>query len=176
MLRRKLQEMTESGDIALHPAMLVAITRDYPNSIQLLQSPSPVSRYTCFMHAFDFTEKPEYLDIACFGSKEVYAGPTFGQWLLEIEALIEMPTLENERESLVFYFNNENLKHVGLSQSGGKVISKWGTGHLYEHKIFEVPESYGLGIRVFKKLLYSDALSHFMNFAEANGIIFEPVE
>lgn len=174
MLRTKLQEMTEVQDVAQHASLLTAITRDHPNSIRILQSPHAIGRYTCFVHAFDFTEKPEYLDIASFGLGRVFAGPAFGQWLLESEALDEIPALEKSEECLVFYFSDKNLRHVGLSKADERMVSKWGIGHLYEHEIFEVPESYGSRIRIFKKPHYDDTFLHFVRFAEANGIRFEP--
>lgn len=63
VLREKLQEMTEVEDVAKHPALLDEVSRNCPNTIVLFDSPYPLKGYTCVMHVFDFTEKPEYAAI-----------------------------------------------------------------------------------------------------------------
>jgi hypothetical protein len=55
--------------------------------------------------------------------------------------------------------------------TNGEVISKWGIGHLYQHQLFEVPESYGSKLRFFTRLSYNEAYSYFRSFAEENGMI-----
>ncbi len=66
-LRKKLQEMTEVEDVSRHSEFLAAVTRDYPNTIVVLDSINPIRRYTCLMHVLDFVEKPEYEAIATRG-------------------------------------------------------------------------------------------------------------
>jgi len=73
---------------------------------------------------------------------------------------------------LVFYFgDDERFKHAGLSLGSGRVISKWGIGQLYEHRLFEVPASYGSKVRFFRNLSYDEAFGNFMRFAEHSGMI-----
>jgi hypothetical protein len=64
LLRKRVQEMTEVEDVSRHPALLSEITRDYPNTIAVVESCHPLERYTCVMHVFDFVEKPEYVAIS----------------------------------------------------------------------------------------------------------------
>jgi hypothetical protein len=64
------------------------------------------------------------------------------------------------------------FKHVGLWTGSRRVISKWGTGLLYNHKLFEVPASYGDDVSYFKHVPYDDAWQLFATFAEENGIRF----
>ena len=59
-LRRRLEEATEAEDESQYLALLKAATRECPNTIALLDSPYPIEKYTCFVHVFEFTEKPEY--------------------------------------------------------------------------------------------------------------------
>lgn len=61
--------------------------------------------------------------------------------------------------------------HAGLALDEQRVISKWGRGHLYEHELWEVPESYGICIRFFKQLPYEEALVYFVQFAKEKGIL-----
>lgn len=56
--------------------------------------------------------------------------------------------------------------------ASGRVLSKWGTGHLYEHVVFEVPESYGIAVRFFRGLSYEQGFEHFVQFAEEKRMRF----
>ena len=62
---------------------------------------------------------------------------------------------------------------MGLWTGSRRVISKWGTGLLYNHKLFEVPASYGGDVRYFKHVPHDDAWQLFATFAEENGICFQ---
>ena len=173
MLRQRLQEMTENEDIGQHEALLQNIAANHPHSIRIAQSPHPINRYTCLMHAFDFTEKSEYIAIADYRLGRVYAGAAFAHWLIENDELEEIPSQEAQAGDLVMYFRDGAFKHVGLLQPNARVLSKWGIGHLYDHEILEVPESYGTDLRYYRGLSHDDAFDVFTQFAEANGIPFE---
>ncbi|VFQ45923.1 hypothetical protein [Desulfoluna butyratoxydans] len=171
MLRNRLQEMTDVNDVSQHPALLMQLTRDVQNSIRILESGYPIDRYTCVMHAFDFTEKPDYTAIASFGSGRIFAGATFIDWLLARNHLIAVP--HGNAGDLVLYFSNEQFEHIGIVGDRARIISKWGTGHLYEHEALEVPSRYGDVLRFYSALSYADAYNYFVEFAEENGMQFE---
>ena len=167
MLRKKLQTLTEVQDVAQHPALLAEVTRDCPNSVRITESPHPIKRYTCLMHVLDFTEKPEYIDFAGYRLDRVFAGADFAHWLIERGLLAEVSPADVQDGDLVFYFSSEgSFKHVGLRHSNGRVLSKWGVGHLYDHDLFEVPTSYGSDVRFYKRLPYEDAYHFLTQFAE----------
>ncbi len=172
VLRIKLQTMVEVQDVARHPTLLAEIARECPNSICITESPHPIERYTCLMHVLGFTEKPEYIAIARYGLGRVYAGTDFAQWLIKRELLAEVSQTKAEDGDLVFDFSVSRFKHVGLWRPNGRVLSKWGMGHLYDHELFEVPTSYGTDVRFYKRLLYEDAYDHFTQFAKENDIPF----
>ncbi|OGW49798.1 MAG: hypothetical protein A2Z50_05795 [Nitrospirae bacterium RBG_19FT_COMBO_42_15] len=163
--------MTEVTDVSQHPALLMQLTRDVKNSIRILESEYPIDKYTCVMHAFDFTEKPEYTKIASFGLGRIFAGGTFMHWLLARNYLAEVP--QGNAGDLVFYFVNGQFKHVGIVGDRWRIISKWGIGHLYEHEVLEVPSSYGDEVRFYCALPYANAYNYFVVFAEENGMQFE---
>jgi hypothetical protein len=74
-------------------------------------------------------------------------------------------------ESRVLYFNErDSFKHAGLILSGDRLLSKWGTGHLFEHGVLEVPESYGTRLLLVKSVSYEEGYKHFMDFAVENGM------
>jgi hypothetical protein len=57
--------------------------------------------------------------------------------------LIERGILvKDDNGSVLLYYDGSVLKHAGVLR-GGRVTSKWGDGHLWEHNVWEVPSSYG---------------------------------
>jgi hypothetical protein len=170
-LRKRLQGITEVEDASQQAILLDTLTRECPNEIELLESPYPIERYTCLMHVFEFTDSPEYAAIASRGFNVVYASPTFAHWLLDHSFLDEIPPEEVEKGDLVFYFSEDGrIKHAGLVVGDNRVESKWGLGHLFQHGLFEVPESYGTRVRFFKKIDYDTASGHFRRFAKDKGM------
>ena len=128
------------------------------------------------MHALDFTEKQEYLTIATYPGINVYSGAEFAQWLIDRGYLAEVLQANAAQGDFVTYFNGSHFKHIGILLDGQRVVSKWGEGHLYEHALWEVPESYGTGVQFFRSLAYEDAIEYFTHFAEEKGIPFEDAD
>lgn len=173
MLRKRLEEMTQVEDVTQHASLLMEISRIWPNTIAFLDSPCPLRRYTCAMHVFGFAEEPEYTAIAERGFNRVFAGRAFVHWLIENGLLVELSSSEANEGDLVIYFTDEGrFKHAGLICGEDRVVSKWGTGHLVDHGLLEVPESYGSLLRFFKKLPYAKAYEYFRRFATENGMLF----
>lgn len=48
----------------------------------------------------------------------------------------------NNNDRVVVYFNGSEVTHFGLID-GEKIKSKWGSGLIWEHMLFEVPVTYG---------------------------------
>jgi hypothetical protein len=171
MLRKKLQQMTEVEDVSRHPALLASVSRECPNAIAVLDSPHTIRRYTCLMHVFDFAGKEDYAVIATRDGGRIFAAGAFAHWLLDNGLLEEVNQADVQLGHIVLYFGVDGrFKHAGLSARNGRVISKWGIGHLYEHGLLEVPDSYGNQVTFFKALPYHVAFGYFRRFAEENGI------
>jgi hypothetical protein len=171
-LRRKLQAMTEMEDVSRHPHLLDALTRECPNTIRLLNSPHPIQRYTCLVHVLDFTQKEEYELIASPGFHVVFAGRAFAYRLIDRGSLVEITQLATQPRDFIFYFDEDGqFKHAGLILGNERAQSKWGVGHLYDHELFDVPESYGSSARFFKNLPYDQALDCFVDFAKEKGML-----
>lgn len=165
-LRRKLDEVFEAREWPEYLRILDAVTRDLPNGIKLLDSPYPIQRYTCVVHVFEFTEKPEYTAMASRGFNVVFAGPAFVHWLLEKQLLTEVSQADACEGDLILYFDRDRrVKHAGLNRNG-HVESKWGKGGLFQHGLFEIPSSYGTSVRFFRRVSYKEALEHFRRFAK----------
>ena len=173
VLRKRLEEMTHVDDVSRHPALLAALTRECPNTVTLVNSVHSIKRYTCLMHVFDFAEKSDYAAIATSGLGKIFAAGDFAHWLLDNKLLAEVTQGDVREGDVVFYFSDAGrFKHAGRMLARGRVLSKWGTGHLYEHGVFEVPESYGIVVRFFRGLSYEQAFERFVQFAEEKGTRF----
>lgn len=170
MLRRKLKEMIAVTDAYRHPSLLRRLSRVHRNSIRPCPSSYPIYRYTCLMHVFQFAEHPDYIAIARHGPGQVFAGADFAHWLITRGLLDPVCAEEAKAGDLVLYFCDGAFKHAGLLIDGGRVLSKWGTGQLYEHDLYEVPDNYGDEVRYFASLSCESAFEYFTWFAAEQGI------
>src|SRR5262249_25650691 len=71
---------------------------------------------------------------------------------------------------VALYFNGKRPKHLGRVTSAER--SKWGIGHLYEHAVWEVPQSYGNEVDFFIPPAPSTVIAQFVQYARARG--FDP--
>jgi len=173
-LRQRLSEMTESGtEPSTHAAKLAAISEEFPHTIKPLKFQLPENRYTCGMYVFDFSEDPDYLEIAGLGLPHVYAGPAFFEWLLTGELLEKTDQQSVQDKDFVMYFEKGKWKHVGFWRLDDRVESKWGLGLLYNHGQWEVPSHYGDEIRFFRSVSPEAGIEHFIRYAQSRGA---PVE
>ena len=172
-LRHALRAMTEETDGVRHPELLRELSLAHPNTVKILESAHPLHRYTCFVHAFGFTEQPHYISIAEMGFNYVYAGPEFGLWLIDKGYISEITEGDLVPNDLAFYFSADGrLRHVAIFLDSGRYQSKWGLGYLFEHRLFEVPESYGNSARFFRGLAYPVAIRCFIAYAASKGMRF----
>jgi hypothetical protein len=125
------------------------------------------------MHVFGFAGRPDYAAIATSGLGRIFAAGDFAHWLLDNNLLVEAAQGPAREGDIVFYFSDDGrFKHAARMLGNGRVVSKWGIGHLYEHEIFEVPESYGSTVRFFRGLSYEEAFEYFVRFAEEESTRF----
>jgi hypothetical protein len=153
-LRELLEAMT-AKDISVEDQThyLEEISKSVPHGIRLLPSPDdePLDDYNCVMYALDI--------VGCFAEPcsplgRYYADTAF------LSALIDSGDLVPAKESdgtIVVWSADGTIKHVGIVVSPGRAASKWGRGHLYEHGLFEVPQSYGDGVKFFKRPSFDQA-------------------
>ncbi len=174
MLREELQKLAECETIA-QPASLKQITRNFPNSIRIIESRYLQLReqYTCLEHVLDFVEKNKYLDVLDRTPQEVFAGTNFVHWMIESGHLTEITEAEAQEDDLIFYFLERKFRHAGLWCLNGRVCSKWGTKQLFNHEILQIPLFYGTEFRFFRQLTYEIALKLFEQFAFKNELPFE---
>src|SRR5437016_14092081 len=79
-------------------------------------------------------------DVLRHVTRTVFPNAAYVEWLLA-HVLVETDGPANGE--FVIYFNGVTVRHSGIWM-GGRVQSKWGTGHLWEHALHEVPLRYGM--------------------------------
>ncbi len=170
MLRAKLQEITDIGDVSKHPAMIEALQEEIPHTIKILNGPNDYLKYNCFMYALGLAADEEFEDLVEPLDLHIHPNKKFMRFLLENEYLDEQE--DATAGSLVVYFGAKgcfevrNPEHAGRLHSETRVDSKWGIGLLYEHGIWEVPTEHGKVVRYFSPLERDRSVECFKEFAE----------
>jgi len=62
--------------------------------------------------------------------------------------LSELPQKDAHDCGVVIYSDANEITHAGKLKAG-RVISKWGTGYLWEHDLSEVPAKYGHVVKFY---------------------------
>lgn len=110
-----------------------------PRSLKVVGSPDmPNENINC--HAFTFNQKKWYEVTNVFNkinTKEI--------------KLIDAP----EKNDIIAYYLEGSkmpiIKHTGRYLGGGRVISKWTKGPIFEHGVFNVPSTYGDVVRFYRE-------------------------
>ena len=167
-LRDQLQELTETRDVSRHPILLAQLTKRLPNSIKCLSASSGHLRYNCVMYALGIRDSAEYVRMAMQCPEHVHASTSFLRFLIdEQESIIVSAPSTGD---MGVYFAGDTVKHVGRVMAGGRIHSKWGIGHLYEHSTEEAPSSYGSTVRFYNPIDPPTALEQFARFAASHGV------
>ena len=171
VLRQNLDTITTDyiGDrVGEQLQLMAAVGREHPHAISLISEARPSqpekSRFTCFQYTFELTDPPpEIVRIATLYG-HVYPSAEFVQFLID-NYLTEIRAGEVHDGDVVLYLANGRIKHAGKAD-GGFVVSKWGTAHLWKHRLFEVPLAYGSQVRFFRPIAREDSVSAFIDYAE----------
>jgi hypothetical protein len=169
LLRERLQQITLDLNVAPHAAQIDTLRAEIPHTESIRDGPAPNNRYTCAVHAFTLVEHPTYLAIAGFGRGETFAGKSFIEYLLKHGLLREKPEGSAEAGDLIIYVLDDEFSHVGRMTSRERVVSKWGTGLLYEHSIWEVPTNYGGWVHYYEGPNADESLELFLRYAETQA-------
>jgi len=168
-LRDRLTEITENPRVREHAAQIEALRAETGHSISVEQSVRPLQKYTCGMHAFHLAGNPIYERVATSGNGETFAGTEFINFLLQQQLLIHRPFEAVVTNDLVVYFDGIVFRHVGRVAGPSRVLSKWGTGCLCQHALWEVPANYGNEVRYCVGPNEASSLELFLKYAESKG-------
>lgn len=120
--------------------------------------------FNCFEYALGLTDLDGYVVVK---KQNVFANSAFMKYLIENNLITK-----NSGGKTIIYFNEEREpKHAGVLINN-RVLSKWGTGLVYEHEILEVPLSYGIESSNYISIENNTMLEYFFDYAETQGIKF----
>ena len=173
--RRELQRIVDTykgDDVGKQIPLIAELARVYPHSVKLKQEAVPgdplTFRYTCFQYAFELIESPVVKAIAR-RHEEIFPSPEYVTFLIDSGVLIEILHEDTFQGGTIVYFYRGKPAHAGKIRSG-RVISKWGLMHLWEHGIDEVPAKYGNVWRFFAKIPRELAVESFVKYAGSKGV------
>jgi hypothetical protein len=131
--------------------------------------------FNCVMYALQVENNADLFQLLhhlTYGPQkhlEITMDTGFIRWLIDLKFINEIDTVNAE---LAVYSVNGKVKHVGRLLSNGRVQSKWGTGHLFEHELLDVPLTYGDTVQFFTGTDVDTVLDEFWSYAESKGAIF----
>lgn len=170
-LRQKLLEITSDliGDRVQEQMVRVeALSAQYHHQIRIVQEADPnrpdTFQYTCFQHAFGLADPPEMVRRIATSFVDVYPSSQFVSFLIANDLQERTPDAVANGDVAV-YWDRGHIKHAGLVEMPD-IISKWGTAHLWRHRAFELPTSYGNQVRVFRPLSAERIRMLFLFFAQ----------
>ncbi len=158
-LRSELTRITDELDVNKHREQLIELRATHPHTIEIVEAVDPDDDFNCVMFALDLVGS---IEPPCTPLGRYYLDTEFLEHLIRERTLVSLDA--SEAEALVIYLANGAVKHAGVVLEGGRVRSKWGCGHLYEHEAWEVPESIGDEIRYFRPIDPDKAFALFKVF------------
>jgi hypothetical protein len=171
-LRAALDEITSkvtAEDVGRQVQLVRSLAARYSHSITLVVEAVPSNpatfQYTCFQHAFELVDPPRAIKEIAMLYPTVYPSAEFVEYL--IAHYLREVTAHNARDAdVVVYSSDVAIRHAGKVR-GDLILSKWGTAHLWSHRLFEVPASYGSIVRLFSHLSHDESAVAFVEFAES---------
>ncbi len=169
-LRQRLDQITAGSQdrVTQHPDLVVELRSAHAHTIDVAQDDAVaelhLDRYNCFEYAFGLAGSQTVIRIAS-ALASVYACGDFVSFLIG-NHLSEIPAADALHGDVVVYFAGPIVSHAGKAVSG-QVVSKWGTGHLWKHRVFEVPARYGDCVRFYRPIPKHAAEDAFVAYARA---------
>lgn len=160
-LRYALEEMIAANlDVASHAALLDEIAKQFPHSIKQIHFPypEPLDECNCVMYALNICPNP-----SCSPLGHYWANTNYVRSLIDDCHIAEVGDHPQDGD-LAIYFKEGTVTHIGIAQSPGRIVSKWGIGNLYEHSPLEVPSSYGDEVRYFSTIDEDNAFDLLESF------------
>jgi hypothetical protein len=163
-LRAELQRITETAGFN-QAAELAALAKTHPHSIAFVTDATEQPHgYNCFMYALGLAVLPDHLATLAERHDSAFPSADFIARLVE-RGLQRITTDAAEDGDVVLYFDADgHPAHAGIVQ-GPLVVSKWGAGHIWKHAVFEIPASYGVEVRFYRRIARDEALRLFEVFA-----------
>lgn len=134
--------------------------RLYRNIHDLSPDELPYKNYDCTMYAFNFYKDSRVCE------KDPKPDNKYTQFLIDKGYIT---TKNKEDDDYLIYFDNKSIAtHIGLYKNG-RIVSKWGPFDIWEHKVEEVPLSYGNEAEYFGKLTYPTIYEYYLEFIKTKS-------
>lgn len=172
MLRARLSQITDEEPTDNHLQLLEELRASVGHTIEAHESENSLTQFTCGVHAFYLVGDETYFQIASSGLGTTYAGKAFVDFIINQGMLASRTEGTVVAGDLVIYFADEEFRHVGRVLGVDRVLSKWGTGLLLEHALWEVPESYGDRVEYYVGPNEEQSFALFQRYAESRGLKF----
>ncbi len=156
-LRARL--VIEGETVSGHCDRIRALKAEFSHTIRCIARPADG---TCVTHAFGLLEEFRLL-VAELESLGVKPGSAFITWLLEEGRLVEIDGVRPN--ALALYFEEGSWKHAGVVSGEDRIVSKWGTYGVFDHRLSQVPGNYGNEVRFFDLPNLAAAADLFFEFA-----------
>lgn len=121
-------------------------------------------RFNCHAFTFGLWQRDAFWALQDTHPDAWPDGSFVAHYLLPV--MSSVPPGEMLDEVVTLYYEGDQLKHSGL-QRGGRVRSKWGDCHTWEHGLFEVPASYGERVAHYVVPDADVAVDAYIRFATA---------
>lgn len=165
-LRRRLDEVTDGVPDAAQLPLIAGLADEFAHSIRLLLAADRGRRETWAFNCHTFTFRlRDSEDVLRHVTRKVFPNAAYVERLL---AHVLIDTDEPVDSDFVIYFDGITVQHSGIWM-GGRVQSKWGTGHQWEHALHEVPLRYGDEVAFFHSVLPERCVAEFVAFARGES-------
>ena len=173
-LREALSQIIgEEGSIQEQIPRIEALRSKHRHAISLIEK-AEEPRYNCVQYAFALRDLPDSIRKAVDELESWRCerrlrrinpfDTTFVNFLIGRGALDELNCAESG--DVIVYLKNKTVTHAGKMQ-GGLVHSKWGhLGHLWQHRVCEVPKGYGDTVRLFRHVDKNEIFQRLSAFIE----------
>lgn len=162
-LRRRLQEITcGSAPVEAHLSLSAELAVEASHSIQLAPHPPcvPIASYNCFEFALGLAGWRE-VQLIAKRLPSTFCNGKFAEYLVDsVLGPLDSPSTGD----LVLYRDQQQIMHAGVVEAD-RVVSKWGTGHLWLHGVFEVPAKYGDVTSFYEAPVPTEMIAKFVEFA-----------
>jgi hypothetical protein len=142
-LRDGLEEIVNGGKYVVweQPAAIEELAREFAHSICLVDDEFDRG-YNCYTFALGLVDNDRVYEIlrkdaGLDGFADIKVGVEYVVRLIKDGVLIR-----DDDGPVVLYLEDDIPVHAGIVDEG-RIQSKWGIGHLWEHDLWEVPRSYG---------------------------------
>jgi hypothetical protein len=132
------------------------LAETYSHSVTLVKENIPGSQvFSCYQYSFGLASMRFRIGIL-----QVFPGRDFAEFL--VNTYLEEIGPKDAEDGDHIVYSSSQIEHAGLVRAGA-IDSKWGTGHIWRHGVYEVPAYYGDTVRLFRHISQEDAVKAFLD-------------